>query len=504
MNKPWYNKRRSTPILEEMEPRLLFSADVAEALTTEVMEQDCTEEPPSILSMESEPQTADITIDQPVEENNDASTGPIPSQETQEPQETEEPVDQEEAAQETEPPAADTTSAQEPAEDTSDNTGSTLETELSETASSNELVVINSNVHDYEQLISDLEHMDDPTRSIEIVLLDNAEDGLAQMSEILDDRGNLDAIHIISHGSEGQLALGNSWLDTAALTTHSSEISSWNSALNEEADILLYGCGIADGEDGQLFIDSLAQLTNTEVTASDDLTATTARGGDWDLEYRSGTVETSSFGADTLQTWDGQLAVVTVTSFNDFSDGGDTSSIASLLATPGSDGISLREAIIATNNDEGADEIKLAAGTYSLNLSGPWEDLANSDDLDILDDLTITGVGLAETIIEGTMGVDRIFDIHGSSAVTISGVTIQGGDTLGLADGGAIRIDSSASVTITNSLLTDNHARFGGAILNAGTLTLIDSTINDNISYQGGWNLHFRHNHPGTGDHQQQ
>src|SRR4051812_34508646 len=46
---------------------------------------------------------------------------------------------------------------------------------------------------------------------------------------------------------------------------------------------------------------------------------------------------------------------------------GTTTSIAALLADPGDDGISLREAVAAANNDAGADTIDFAvSGTITL------------------------------------------------------------------------------------------------------------------------------------------
>lgn len=48
-------------------------------------------------------------------------------------------------------------------------------------------------------------------------------------------------------------------------------------------------------------------------------------------------------------------------------------------------------------------------------------------------------------------------------------------------NGGGIRNDAGGQVTITNSQITNNHARFsGGGINNAGTLTITGSTIDNN------------------------
>ena len=54
--------------------------------------------------------------------------------------------------------------------------------------------------------------------------------------------------------------------------------------------------------------------------------------------------------------WDGLLAVVTVDQIADVVNG-TTTSVAWLIGNDGGDGISLREAILATNADIGLDEI---------------------------------------------------------------------------------------------------------------------------------------------------
>ena len=62
----------------------------------------------------------------------------------------------------------------------------------------------------------------------------------------------------------------------------------------------------------------------------------------------------------------------------------------------------------------------LPAGTYTLTRAGTNEDAAATGDLDITQNLTITGAGAATTIIDGNQ-LDRVFQNHGAT-VTISGV----------------------------------------------------------------------------------
>src|SRR5689334_3569999 len=84
----------------------------------------------------------------------------------------------------------------------------------------------------------------------------------------------------------------------------------------------------------------------------------------------------------------------------------------------------LREAVIAANALAGAQTINLPAGTYVLDLPGANEDAAATGDLDVTDDLTLTGVTSATTIISGTAAAfgDRLFEITGTATVTMSNV----------------------------------------------------------------------------------
>ena len=79
-----------------------------------------------------------------------------------------------------------------------------------------ELVIINENVADYEQLTADLQGSN-ANRIIEMVTLESDRDGIAQVSEILAERSNVAAVHFITHGSDGQISLGDSWLNSTTL-----------------------------------------------------------------------------------------------------------------------------------------------------------------------------------------------------------------------------------------------------------------------------------------------
>ena len=207
----------------------------------------------------------------------------------------------------------------------------------------------------------------------------------------------------------------------------------------------------------------------TGYTASSNFQQTT--GGAYD------TTQNGSYDAFVVKFSSGALVVTTT---NDVVDGA-TTSIAALLANKGADGlISLREAIIATNNTAGADAISLAAGTYTLSRTGANEDASSTGDLDITGDLTITGVGANTTFIDGA-GLDRVFEVLGANA-TISGVTVQNGSA---GDGGGIHV--SGSLTLRDAAVSGNSATaIGGGILVSGALTLDRVNMDGNRADVGG------------------
>ncbi|MEW8586072.1 MAG: DUF4347 domain-containing protein, partial [Candidatus Thiodiazotropha sp.] len=145
-----------------------------------------------------------------------------------------------------------------------------------------------------------------------VVLLDTDGNGIDQLSEILAEYRGLDAIHLISHGGEGEIRLGDANLDLETLQQSVDRITAWGEALSLEGDWLFYGCDIAATASGERFIEQFAALTGADAAASDDTTGHTASGGDWQLEYSVGSIETAIAFSRPLQTsWSGTLDIVT-------------------------------------------------------------------------------------------------------------------------------------------------------------------------------------------------
>ena len=145
---------------------------------------------------------------------------------------------------------------------------------------------------------------------------------------------------------------------------------------------------------------------------------------------------------------------------------------------------SLRACIIWANAVSGTDTITVPAGTYTLTIAGTGEDAANTGDLDISDDVVINGNAAAATIVDGN-SLDRVFDILDAS-VTMTNLTIQGGNVTG--DGGGIALDATASLNMTHSTVSSNTttADGGGIATFTGTVDLTNVTVSGNTAVRGG------------------
>ena len=182
---------------------------------------------------------------------------------------------------------------------------------------STELVVIDPATDDYEQLVQDLLANSDSSREFEVFVLEANEDGVQQISELLATRNDIDALHIVSHGTDGQVKLGNVWLSDTNLEAYVADVANWQDALAADADILFYGCDMAATAEGRTFLDTLGILCDCDVAASEDKTGHSLLGGDWDLEYQFGRVDSVvAFSSSVYSNWENVLATYTVTNTN--------------------------------------------------------------------------------------------------------------------------------------------------------------------------------------------
>ena len=107
-----------------------------------------------------------------------------------------------------------------------------------------ELILVDAGVEDSQQLISEI--LQGKSDSIlEIRIIDSNTDGVQQITQILEDTDyQYDAIHIVSHGDEGEVNLGNTTLSNESLSRYTDRLSKWADALTDDADLLFYGLSL--------------------------------------------------------------------------------------------------------------------------------------------------------------------------------------------------------------------------------------------------------------------
>ncbi|MBE9164658.1 DUF4347 domain-containing protein, partial [Tychonema sp. LEGE 06208] len=172
------------------------------------------------------------------------------------------------------------------------------------------LVVVDSRVENYEQLIGGVK------AGTEVFILSETGGAIEQITEILGQRHNINSLHVVSHGREAAIAIGSTELNIDNLETHSHQLQQWGKSLSKSASILLYGCNIAAGKSGLKFIQKISEFTGANIAASNNLTGSAALGGDWELEITTGQINAEvAFEKKVLENYKSVLATLVSENF---------------------------------------------------------------------------------------------------------------------------------------------------------------------------------------------
>ncbi len=142
-------------------------------------------------------------------------------------------------------------------------------------------------------------------------------------------------------------------------------------------------------------------------------------------------------------------------------------------ATGGS--CSLREAVNQADVDT-SDTIVVTAGHY----------VVSQGELMLSSAMTITGAGASSALIDA-QNASRILHVATGSAVSVTGVTLENGNSAG--SGGGALVDTGAALTISACTLAGNSAAIGGGgggIEDEGNVTVQDCTLSSNHAANGG------------------
>jgi hypothetical protein len=149
--------------------------------------------------------------------------------------------------------------------------------------------------------------------------------------------------------------------------------------------------------------------------------------------------------------------------------------------------ISLRSAIMATNDLGGTNTIDLSAGTYTLTISPTQDGSDEGGHLNIgkgltANNVTINGATDDVTIIDAN-SLDHAIDVGFFCTAKLSHLTIQNGTGTFGGD-----VSNSGKLTIDSCTITDGTATFGGGVFsNGGTLKITNSTLSNNGTSSTTW-----------------
>ena len=346
-----------------------------------------------------------------------------------------------------------------------------------------EVAFVDSSLDNLQDLLDQLHasyNSEDTT--LDVVLLDRRTSGVDQITSFLAASDHdYASLHLVTHGSSGQVQLGSDWLNVHTLDQYSQQMLMWQDSLSEDADLLIYGCQVASTSDGQQLGTELAQLLDVDVALSDDATGSSSMGGDWDLEFQVGMIETQSHVlVQSPDEWQGLLATYTVTNTNDSGAG------------------SLRQAILDANANAGADTINFnisGTGTHYINISSLLPTIAGQTTINAATESDFAGTPLI--VLNGGGTLANGFDLGStSSGSTIRGFIIQGfTNGIAISDSGSHVIagnwigvtatGNTSAGTVANGINTWNSANntIGGTT--ALDRNVISGTTNIGINMTG-------------------
>ncbi|HEV3311275.1 MAG TPA: DUF4347 domain-containing protein [Chloroflexota bacterium] len=149
-------------------------------------------------------------------------------------------------------------------------------------SAAHEVAFIESSVPDYQVLLRGL------APGVDAVVLDARGDGINQIAAYLAGRSGITAVDLAAHGAPGMISLGTATLDDRTLVDHASDLAAIRAALAPGADLILDSCQVASGALGDTFVHDLAKATAADVAASTGLVGSSALGGSWNKDVRTG------------------------------------------------------------------------------------------------------------------------------------------------------------------------------------------------------------------------
>ena len=160
---------------------------------------------------------------------------------------------------------------------------------LGNTSNPKHLIIIDNSLPNVEYLVNSIN-----LPSSKIIYIDPAKyEGIVKLTDELKKLEEIESIHIVGHGNPAEMIIGNDSFYGDDIFANRTIFESWKNYVSADADLMLYGCSIASTDEGKEFVENLSSLTGMDVEASTNLTGHVSLGGDWNLEYTAGAIETT-------------------------------------------------------------------------------------------------------------------------------------------------------------------------------------------------------------------
>ena len=369
-----------------------------------------------------------------------------------------------------------------------------------------EVVVVDTSVADYQAIIAAV------NPGTQIITIDGATQGLHDLVLALAGRSDIDAIHIVSHGWDGQFHLGKDFIWDGSLGTYQGDLQALGQTLKQGGSILLYGCDVAQTDYGRDFIGQLHTITGAGIAASSDRTGSTSLAANWTLEAASGAVAAKLgdvFSQLALDQFTGSLATYTVTSNAASGAGSFLAAYTSANVSGSSDTITFDSSTF----DPGSKTVAQRTITLGANLANlTCTSLTINGDVngDSIPDVILSGNGAyyafnattaGNTLTLQSIEMKSFYTASGTNSPVYRSQVSSGYNTLNITDcifdnnnrnvsslgGGVMSLIGNINYTIDRSAFYSNISGWwGGAIYTAGNGT---GTIRNSVFYDNQANV---------------
>ncbi|WBV44707.1 Ig-like domain-containing protein [Pseudoroseomonas cervicalis] len=289
----------------------------------------------------------------------------------------------------------------------------------------------------------------------DVLLLDPGQDGILQVQAALAMGRTVATLHILTHGRDGAVSLGDTLLDATTAAARAGDLAGWRAGLAQGADLLVWSCEAAEGSAGTQLIAALRASTGADIAASTNMTGA---GGDFVLERVVGEVDTALLERAASLAWGGTLTVTAAPTIDSLADDSGSSATDHVTNdnTPTLSGTAAAGAEVRLYRASDNALITLVNADASGNWSAQLSVFAVADGTYTVYARANDGSGLSAASAHFTLAVDVVAPI----APVVSGISADTGSsaTDGITNQSGVTVSGTAEANSTVQVLKDGLA----------------------------------------------